>query len=242
MATKRIDKEIRHFTDLEHIWWGAKTPAGQRRYDRRFELLKKVCRPGTKSRILEIGCGDGEFTSRLVKLRSKIIATDITPAVIKKAKLAFKNYPVSRIKFKIENSEKLSFKDGAFDLVCGISILHHVDYVKTLKESFRVLKKGGYLFFSEPNLINPNIFLGLNIPWLRKRMEYSPDEVALIRWRIEKILRQIGFSKVMVVNHDFLHPSTPTRLVSPVEKLSDFLEEVPGVKEISGSLIIWARK
>src|SRR5260221_46156 len=203
----RTKNEIEHFTKLEHIWWGAKTIAGQKRYDKRFVLFKKMCRPKRGDKILEIGCGDGEFTKRLMKIPSKIIATDITPEVIRRAKKKyFKN---KNTRFKVDDAEKFSFKDNSFDILCGISILHHIDYKKAIKECFRVLKPGGRLYFSEPNYYNPVAYLAIHTPALRERMEYSPDEIALKRWEIERLLLKAGFSTVKVTNYDFLHPSTP---------------------------------
>lgn len=237
--SQKNKNEIAHFTNLEHIWWGAKTPAGQKRYDNKFEILKKICKPQSKHLILEIGCGDGEFTKRLIHLNSKIIATDLTPSVVAKGRKTIKG---KNIKFMVDNAEKMQFKNNSFDIVCGVSILHHIDREKTLKEVFRVLKPGGQLFFTEPNLLNPHIFAGLNINWLRERMEFSPDETALIRWEVTKLLKRIGFKKVAVTNYDFLHPKTPTSLIKAVEKISDALEKMPFIKEISGSLIVWATK
>ena len=68
---------------------------------------------------------------------------------------------------------QMSFKNKSFDIVCGISILHHVNTKKTLQECYRVLKDGGRLFFTEPNLLNPIINITTNIKPLRKVMEYS---------------------------------------------------------------------
>lgn len=235
----RKANEIKHFSSLEHIWWGAKTPAGQKRYDNKFTKLVEVCKPKNGIKILEIGAGDGEFTNRLKKLNANIVATDITPVVIKRAK---RNIKKKNIKFKIENAEKLSFKNESFDLVCGVSILHHLSIQKALKEVHRVLKIGGKAFFTEPNLINPIIFLGLNIPELRKKMEFSPDETALMRYKTKKILKKTGFRKSCVSNYDFLFPKTPISLMSCVEKLGNILEKTPLIKEISGSLLIYAEK
>lgn len=237
--TKRIDNEIKHFSNLDHIWWGAKTPAGQKRYDFKFQEFKKYCKPKTGYKILEIGCGDGEFTNRLAKLRTSIIATDITPEVIKRAKKLKK---FKKIKFYVDNAEKMKFKDESFDIVCGISILHHIDYKKTVKEINRVLKPNGQAFFTEPNLLNPIIYAGLNLPFLRERMEFSRDEIALIRWQMEKVLLENNFSEVKSVNYDFVHPKTPVSLLTKVKDTSSVLEKIPIIKEFSGSLIIWAKK
>lgn len=237
--SQRIINEIKHFSDLEHIWWGAKTPAGQRRYDNKFLMLKKNCNPKRGYKILEIGCGDGEFTNRIAKLNCEIIATDITPKVIAKGKKVLKK---KNVKFFVDNAESMRFKDNSFDIVCGISILHHINPQKALKEAYRVLKPGGQIFFTEPNLLNPHIYAGLNIKWLKQKMEFSPDETALVRWEIRNMLQKIGFSRVNVSNYDFLHPSTPMNMISSLEKISNVLEKIPIIKEISGSLIIWAKK
>lgn len=240
--TERVNNEIRHFSTLKHIWWGARTKAGQRRYDNRFLIFKKLCKPNKDNTILEIGCGDGEFTKRLADLPSKIVGTDITPKVIARAKRYFNTKIYRKVSFKADNAEKMSFSNNSFDIVCGISILHHIDTNKALKESFRVLKRGGSIFFSEPNLINPNIYLGLNVPYLRRKMEYSNNETALIRWNVEAILKSIGYRYVHVINYDFLHPLTPICLADIVEKIGKLIEKTPLIKEISGSLLIYAKK
>lgn len=238
-STHRLKREIRHFTNLDHIWWGAKTAAGQARYDNKAELLVRMCKPEKDTKILEVGCGDGEFTRRLLLTRAKIIATDVTPEVVRKGRRA----PHSKnIKFYVENAEKLSFKDKTFDIVCGVSLLHHVDTETALREAYRVLKAGGQLFFTEPNLLNPHILLGLYGPSLRKRMEFSPDETALVRWKLEKMLKRIGFRNSLVRNYDFLHPKTPAIAINFMEGVSSVLEKIPLVKEISGSLLVYAVK
>ena len=239
--SRRLENEIRHFSEMDHIWWGARTVAGQRRYDNKFKIFKKYWRPNKKTKILEVGCGNGEFTKRLSKLSSRVEAIDLTAKVIKRAKQEFsKKY--KNVNFKVDNIEKLFFGEESFDIVCDISILHHVNTKKAFEEMFRVLKKGGEIFFTEPNIINPNIFLGLTIPFLRKKMEFSPDETALLKWEIKRMLKDIGFNRIKVLNYDFLHPLTPKKLIPFAQSASDFLEKLPLFKEISGSLIIYAKK
>lgn len=235
----RIMREVEYFSSLSHIWWGASTTPGQRRYDNKASLMRTLCRIKKGMKILEVGCGDGEFTKRLVYTKAMIVATDITPKVLVKGQKFVKT---KNIKFLNEDAEHLHFQDNIFDIVCGISILHHVDTEKALGEAYRVLKPGGEIFFTEPNLLNPNIWLGLHIPWLRNKMEFSPDETALIRWNVEKVLKRIGFKKVLVRNYDFLHPLTPKYLINLVDKIGKVLERLPVIKEVSGSIVIWARK
>lgn len=231
--------EVNHFTKLEHIWWGARTVAGQKRYDLKASSFRKYCRPLKKSKILEIGCGDGEFSQRIVKYSNFITATDITPQVIIRAK---KKKKFKKINFFVDNCEKMKFKSNLFDIVCGISILHHVNTQKTLNECYRVLKNGGKIFFTEPNIINPNVFLGLKVPFLRKKMEFSPDEIAFKKNDLIKMIEKSKFNNIQVLNYDFLHPLTPPFVLKSVMYLSDILQNIPLVKEISGSFLIYAEK
>ena len=202
-------------------------------------LFRKICKPVAKDKVLEIGSGDGVFTKRLKGIKSQIVATDITPAVIERSKKIIK---FEGLTYKIENCEKMSFKNKSFDIVCGISILHHVNTKKTLQECYRVLKDGGRLFFTEPNLLNPIINITTNIKPLRKVMEYSPGEKALLKKDVEKILHDTGFSLVSVKNYDFLLPWAPQSMISFLETAGTVLEKIPFLKEISGSLLIYAEK
>lgn len=191
---------------------------------------------------MEVGAGDGEFTKRLASSRSKIIATDITPKVVERGRASFRNDKIGNVIFEVGDVDNISYKNKTFDIVCGVSILTHTDYKKSLKEIFRVLKDNGQIFFSEPNLLNPIIYSDLNINYLRKKMEFSPRETGLVRWDVQDTLEKIGLRKVKVVNYDFLHPKTPQIMLRPVEGIGKVLERVPLIKEISGSLIIWAKK
>jgi ubiquinone/menaquinone biosynthesis C-methylase UbiE len=243
MNTKQRDKhEVDHFTKLDHVWWGLKSVAGQKRYDNKLKKFSSLCHVKNATKILEVGCGIGDFSKRLATLKTPnihIVATDITPGLIHKAKKLIKN---KKITFKVDNLHKLSFKDNSFDIVCGISILHHVDLKKSLSEIKRVLKKDGEIFFTEPNMLNPVNFFGLHIPFLREKMEFSPDETAFTKHFLEKELQRAGFRYTKVLHYDFLHPNTPKQFIPFVEQFGATLEVTPLIKKISGSLIIYAKK
>ena len=55
-------------------------------------------------------------------------------------------------------------------------------------------------------------------------------------------LRAKGFADVRVWPHEFMHPATPLRLIPSVQSLSYILEKLPVLREIAGSLLIFARK
>lgn len=237
-----VRSEQSHFSKQKNIWQWATTKAGKKRYDNRLNLFKQYCHPQKNELILEIGCGDGEFTQRLVGLGATLIASDITFEVLKRAAGKGEFLKAGNICFEMDDAESLSIKDNSLDFVSGISILHHLDYRKALKECHRVLKEGGQIFFSEPNRLNPITLTLFSMPILRKVIEASPNEQALLRWEVKKYLVDIGFKEIKVLNNDFLFPWIPDFSINAVEWLGRILEKTPLVKEISGSLIIHAIK
>jgi ubiquinone/menaquinone biosynthesis C-methylase UbiE len=237
-----IINEKKHFSSQDYIWQWSITGAGQIRYDNRFANFIRMCNSAKNSSILEIGCGDGEFTKRLLSTESTIFASDINFDVIQRANNSITKIRPENLCFKMDDAESLSFGDNSLNIVCGISILHHLDYKKGLKEAYRVLKKGGEIFFTEPNLLNPITISYLNIPWLRKKIGASPNETALLRWEVERCLEDIGFKEIRVMNYDFLFPGTPDSMIGIIDRVGSVLAKVPFIKEISGSLLIYAKK
>ncbi|MCX6272285.1 MAG: class I SAM-dependent methyltransferase [Bacteroidetes bacterium] len=99
-------------------------------------------------KILDLGCGYGRVTIRLVKKAKQVTGIDISPDNIQLAKEIFKN---EGIQFYEMNAIDLSFEDDQFDItICvqnGISAFR-VDPEKLVQEALRVTKKEGKLLFS----------------------------------------------------------------------------------------------
>jgi ubiquinone/menaquinone biosynthesis C-methylase UbiE len=89
------------------------------------------------------------------KRKYKIYATDLFDYFIKYCELFIDVMKVKEdnIILKIEDGQKLSFKDNTFDKIFSISVLEHIPSngdSKTIKELSRVLKKGGLLSLTVP--------------------------------------------------------------------------------------------
>jgi ubiquinone/menaquinone biosynthesis C-methylase UbiE len=98
--------------------------------------------------VLEIGCGNGRFTSFLAKKCKRLAAIDLSEKEISDAKEKFPD-----IDFRIGAGENLEFEDGSFDaVVFSWSLHHHSDPAKSLKEAARVLKDEGRILINEPML------------------------------------------------------------------------------------------
>ncbi|MBI3270173.1 MAG: class I SAM-dependent methyltransferase [Planctomycetes bacterium] len=192
-------------------------------------------------RAVEIGCGIGSFTRHLAETGATLVAVDLVPELLAQARAST---PASNVLFVQGDCTRLDDipEARAADAVVGNAVLHHLDVRPALESVFRVLVPGGVLALFEPNLVNPQIFVFKHTPMLRRRAGWSPDETAFTRWRLARDVRAAGFTDVRVRPFDFLHPSTPRLLVGAVERLGLFVEKVPLLRELSGSLAVFARK
>jgi SAM-dependent methyltransferase len=234
---ERIAKEIQHGRFLAQHGageiWNWESPAGKLRWARRVKMLSSHLGPGMT--VLELGCGTGTFTRELARSGANIIAIDVSPELLE---IARANYSAPNVQFQTENAYALSYPDAAFDSVVGSSVLHHLEVEEALRNIYRVLKPGGTIFFTEPNMLNPQIAVQKNVPWVKQKLGDSPDETAFFRWRLRSLLEQTGYRNVRIDPFDFLHPKTPVRLIDRVNTFGRFLESVPVISEFAGSLYI----
>ena len=243
MKSARIQKEIAHSrklaADNPEAIWGWRSAAGKVRARRRADIIIKKARLKKGARILEVGCGTGVFTELFAETQALITAVDISQDLLNIA--GKKKFRYGNVRFINNNLEDCRV-DGPFDAVVGSSVLHHLDIGTALARIFELLTPGGTICFVEPNMMNPQIFLQKNIPWLKKRLGDSPDETAFVRWRFEKLLHMEKFVDIAITPFDWLHPATPTALINAVSNLGALLELLPFVREFAGSLIIYARR
>ena len=143
MKIDRIQNEVQHgekIADNAVNIWGWGTPAGKARADRRASYFIQHGNIIAGKKVLEIGCGTGEFTKRIAQTWADITAIDISPDLLE---IARETTPNVNVRFHIQNVENLDFEDGSFDVVIGSSILHHLNLDPALKEIYRVLRSGG---------------------------------------------------------------------------------------------------
>ena len=242
------DSEVRHFDELVvqtgESWWGHRTPAGIRRLARRARLLTDGIQLSSSDRVLEIAAGAGAFTETVLRRvpQAHIVATDISGASIDYLASRLREYP--NLEPRLADITRLEFEDEVFDAAIGNSALHHVDTQLCLKELFRVLRPGGRLLIFEPNLLNPEVLLESTVArrLAVRSLEYSVEEQTHTRWRYRSMLRRAGFVQVSVRPFDFLHPKTPRFLPGAVVNVGRVLECFSILREISGSLLLTARR
>jgi len=238
---ERIAKEVQHGRFLAQRGageiWNWESPAGKLRWARRVKMLSSHLKPGMT--VLELGCGTGSFTRELARSGADIVAIDVSPELLEIAKL---NCSVPNVRFQIQNAYSLSYSEAVFDSVVGSSVLHHLEIEEALRDVYRVLKPEGTICFTEPNMLNPQIAIQKNIPWIKQKLGDSPDETAFFRWPLRRFLERAGYRDIRVDPFDFLHPKTPVALIDRMDAFGRFLENVPVISEVAGSLYIRAMK
>jgi SAM-dependent methyltransferase len=238
---ERIFREIRHgrFLAKHGPWqiWNWESPAGKLRWARRVKMLSSHLRPGMS--VLELGCGIGYFTQELARSGADVVAIDVSPELLEMAR---SNCSAPNVRYQIENAYALSYPEAVFDSVVGSSVLHHLEIAAAIRNIYRALKPGGTIYFTEPNMLNPQIAIQKNVPLIKQKLGDSPDETAFFRWPLRRLLEQTGYRDVRIDPFDFLHPKTPVPLINRVNALGRFLENVPVISEFAGSLYIRAVK
>lgn len=102
-----------------------------------------------QSHILDAGCGTGQTAAFLAQqYQANVTGVEINPIMIEKAKKRFETMklPVQIIQGSVE---EIPSADNSFDFVLSESVLAFVNKPKTLKEFYRVLKKGGRFIANE---------------------------------------------------------------------------------------------
>jgi dolichol-phosphate mannosyltransferase len=190
--------------------------------------------------VLEIGAGSGLWTEHLVEVCK---GTEVTAAVFNDdlasaaEERGLRGARVVRV-----NDLLLDLPTESFDYVVGTAILCHDRYGENLSEIHRLLKPGGQILFFEANFWNPQVLLKNTVPGLGRRLGQASCQVGMRRYRLMEETSRRGFIEVTVLPYDIVHPRTPPALISSVQSIAFVLEHVPGVRDLSGTLYIWARK
>jgi SAM-dependent methyltransferase len=149
---------------------------------------------------------------------------------------------IKNAKFVKINNLTSDLPAESFDYVVGTAILCHDLYPQNLHAIQRLLKPGGQILFFEANYWNPQVWLKSAIPPLGRWAGNASCQVALRKYRLLRIASQQGFVDIDIIPYDIIHPLTPRFLLRFLQSLAFVMEHAPVVKELCGTLYVWARK
>lgn len=219
---QEILKALRKYADLDNHY----TKVHWRRYAKSLEILTSIIRgletTSTKPRVLEIG------TSATIPLALQ----DLTPGVeikvtdfngdepVRALKLEHNGHARTVIAYRADlEFERIACDNESFDIVTCFEVLEHmeVDPMALLEEINRVLKPGGTLLLTTPNVCgsrniakilsgyDPYFYMQYNIgaKYHRHNYEYSV-------WSLRHLLTAAGFNGDIWTEDTWEDPATHT--------------------------------
>lgn len=153
--THNVDpSEIAKFEALASRWWDpdsefkplhAMNPLRAGYIDEHLNIAGKA--------VLDIGCGGGILTEALAHRGARVTGIDMTDAPLKVARLHALDSGLEGIDYRQMTAEALAEEaPGQFDVITCMEMLEHVpDPTSVIAAIERLLKPGGYAFFSTIN-------------------------------------------------------------------------------------------
>lgn len=167
-----------------------------------FEQLILGGKVSAHSRVLEVGCGTGNYISA-IRATTGCTCSGIDPSSEMLAKAKERSNDVD---FQIGRGEQIDFADNSFDLIYSVDVIHHIqDKERYYHEAFRVLSPGGWIC----TVTESSAMIQNRVPF----SVYFPEtvNVDLKRYPTQQALRGMltvsGFSKVRnrSINMQFQH-------------------------------------
>ena len=174
-------------------------------------LLLKYGRQSGFGSLLDIGCGTGFIIDIAKEYFENITGIDITPKMIEKINCT------KNVNVYIANAESLPFENNIFNVCTAHAFLHHIlEFKSSLKEIYRVLKKGGILYTDQdPNLHFWDSGIAESVLKKYKKEKNIPEELTKLAEyhnalggingdEMEDLLRDIGFKDIKVIYRWFV--------------------------------------
>lgn len=157
----QISKRIQDFNNNAYSASQKSTTLSEKR-------IKKILNfVGSGHRILDVGCYDGTIAKRLEQNGNKVVGIDIAASAVKLAK----SKKIDAYVWNLEEGD-LPKKFGKFDVVVAGEIIEHIfDTDGFIRKIGKVLRPGGRLVMSTPNLACLGCRISLVIgktPWMIK--------------------------------------------------------------------------
>ncbi|MGA2639499.1 MAG: class I SAM-dependent methyltransferase [Spirochaetia bacterium] len=141
------------------------------------------------TRVLDLGCGVGQFARELVERRAEatVLAVDAAPAMIARAE---QDYAHPRITYRLGSVGDVTAADGPFDAVtCMHAFPYFPDPEATLAAVHRLLRPGGRVMLVMGNIDGPCDWLWLKVIGLTTTKASYPSTR-----RLTELLAGAGFN------------------------------------------------
>lgn len=161
---------------------------------------------GRKLTVLDVGCGDGTVSRLFVEAGNRVFGVDIVPEFVEKATQRGIDAKTADVAM-----EGLPLSEAEIDVVYAGALIEHLyDPESFLKECHRVLKDGGLLVLSTPNVVS--LTSRLRMLFGRRPKFYT----SAVNWEFGGHIRVFtsGTLKLVLEENDFVVEEMLANLVS----------------------------
>ncbi|MGE3797227.1 MAG: class I SAM-dependent methyltransferase, partial [Thermomicrobiales bacterium] len=184
-----LEKAGRSWSERAESWDAMSTANGQTP-ERRAELARwaESLRLTRNSRLLDAGCGTGQFSIAFAQMGVAVSALDLSPEMISRARANARTADVD-IAFSAGSLAPLPYLDATFDAIFCRMVLHLVPApFAVLREFRRALRGEGRVYVSVPGALSP-IYASR---WQR-HVDASQGTVNdMLPWELESLLQELG--------------------------------------------------
>lgn len=187
---------------------------------------------------LDLGCNDGTLPKILLSLGCSVTGIDSDS----RGPLDIDDKCWKYLSYNLDGNV-FPFESHIFDVVSGLEVIEHInDTDKFLDEIYRVLKPGGYLVLSTPNICMLKNRFRVLFGLYPHAMEYRKTSLHHLRlYNLESLLKQLK-------GHNFRLLSAKGMSFSPckwlkvnlIRGLSEFLSDI--FPTLCSNLVILARR
>lgn len=119
-----------------------------------LDLIRRAAPQGRGVSLVDVALGTGHYLARAKAVGALACGVDLS---IHACRMAREKDTGSNVFHS--DAESLPFRDGTFDVALCLQLLEHTPYPeKVVGEIARVLRPGGYLFLSAPNMLGSSFF------------------------------------------------------------------------------------
>lgn len=146
--------ELAKFSELAHRWWDPESefrPLHQIN-PLRLDWINGQCQLAGK-RVLDVGCGGGILADSMARKGADVLGIDLASKALRVAQLHALEAETQHIQYREISVENLAEEQPtSFDVVTCMEMLEHVpDPASVVRACARLVKPGGWVFFSTIN-------------------------------------------------------------------------------------------
>jgi SAM-dependent methyltransferase len=231
--------ERRFFLDVEH------------RYAKTHRVLLKAAGDLSGKRILDLGCSRGMLLERFRRYEGvELVGLELDPA--DRVEAEARGIHVDQFQINVfddgQIAARVPYADDSFDVVIAAEIIEHiVDSAGFVREIHRIVRPGGAVFFSTPNILwwkyRVDALRGRYPDPLEHRLHYGTDfgHVRIFTPALlHELVQEAGFEVVCVAGKRLGPISSLTRVPGRLaQRLDDLATRLPALAD---DVLLSARK